>query len=307
MKKYLLILFIAATVLNSCEFDDIDVSYGTTSAFFWNQNYNRNVVVGEGLKFKPGIVLSGLVANDKNRVVKYIIDPSLVTGSTKSILPSKYYTLGHPTDIVIKAGEFIGYLDVKLDSVAFLSDPKSLTGEYVLPVKLIGSNDVDSINASKNYMLESISYWAKQHGNYYYSGSAVKKTAGTTVSTVNYEDFKNTANSIRQLLTVNPTTLKIVADKTAPSIDPAKNKYSFYLSVSSLGGGNVVISSDPSSTIVVSPNGTSSYDEASKTFTLNYKYKDGANDMEISEKMVFRNRIRDVQADGNGVNEYRGF
>lgn len=307
MKKYILLLFVAATIFNSCKFDDIEDSYGTTSAFFWNQNYNRNIVIGEGLIFKPGIVLGGLVANDKSRVVKYVIDPSLVTDPSKSVLPANYYTLGNQTDITIKAGEFMGYLDVKMDSVAFLSDPKSLTGEYVLPVKLTGSNDVDSINANKNYMLVSISYWAKQHGNYFYNGTAVKKTAGATVATVNYEDLKNTANSIRQLLTVNPTTLKLVADKTAPSIDPAKNKYSFYVTVASLGGGNVVISADPASTIAVSPMGASSYDEATKTFTLNYKYTDGANEVEISEKMVFRNRIRDVQSDGLGVNEYRGF
>jgi len=48
----------------------------------------------------------------------------------------------------------------------------------------------------------------------------------------------------------------------------------------------------------------STYDAATKTFTLNYKFIDGVNEVEVSETMVFRNRIRDIN-NGQGVNEWR--
>ena len=304
MRKFIFLLFATATMLYSCEYGEIEFSY-PTSVYFYNQEYNRNIVVGEGLKFRVGVLLCGVISNNKSRVVKYTIDPSLVTNPSKSVLPSNYYTLGHATDIVIEKGEFIGYLTVVMDSVAFLSDPKSLTGEYVLPVRITGCQDVDSVNASKNYILMSVSYWAKQHGNYTYSGKAVRKTGNIVVDTLEYKDFPNIQNSIRQLITVGPTTLSLVADMSPSSKDPAKNKFSFYVTVAPLGGGNVTISSNPSSAIKVSPNGTSTYDAATKTFTLNYKYTDGIYDVEVSEQMVFRNRIRDVQKNGEGVNEWR--
>jgi hypothetical protein len=307
MKKYIIIVFVALSFLYSCGFDDIDAEYGTTVVLFWNQEYNRNIVVGEGLKLKAGVVLGGLLTNNEDRVVQYTLDGSLVTDDSKTILPASYYTLGHASNIVIHRGEFIGYLDIVIDSVAFLSDPKSLTGEYVLPFRITGSNDIDSINLSKDHMVVSISYWAKQHGNYYYSGTAVRKQDGAVVQTIEYKDNPSLANSIRKLETVGPNTLKVIADPSATSADPAKNKYSFYVSVASLGGGEVTIGADPASSIAVSPMGSSSYDHTSKTFTLNYTYTDGNQQVEISEQMVFRNRIRDVQADGQGVNEYRGF
>jgi hypothetical protein len=303
MKKYILIFFATAAILSSCHYEDIEPSY-TTIVLFWHQEYNRNIVVGEGLKFSPGIILGGVIDNEKDRLVKFVIDPSLVTNPSKTVLPASYYTLSHPTDIVIKKGDHLGFLNVKMDSAAFLADPKSLTGEYVLPIRITGSNDVDSVNAVKDHLMMYISYWAKQHGNYNYSGQAVKKSGGTVVETLQYSDFLNVANSIRSFTTVGPTTLKLGADMTSASKDPAKNKYSFYVTLASLGGGNVTISSDPASSIAVQPNGVSTYDAANKTFTLNYKYIDGVNEVEVSETMVFRNRIRDVN-NGQGVNEWR--
>jgi hypothetical protein len=55
----------------------------------------------------------------------------------------------------------------------------------------------------------------------------------------------------------------------------------------------------------VTPNGSSTYDEANYTFILNYKYSSGGFDYEVADTLTFRNRIRDVQEDGLGVNEWR--
>jgi hypothetical protein len=198
-----------------------------------------------------------------------------------------------------------GYVGIELDSVAFLADPKSLTGEYVIPFRLTGSNDVDSINSAKDYMIISVSYWARQHGNYCYSGQTVKKQDASVIETVTYENTSTISESIRQLITVGPQALLVKADATATSKDPGKGKFTFRIEAPSSGGGEVQISSAPGSAIEISPNGSSTYDADSRTFYLNYKYNDGTYDCEATDTLVFRNRVRDIQADGQGVNEWR--
>lgn len=303
MRKNIFILLVLSVVLGSCGFEEETISFGTTSAYFYNQNYNRNLVVGEGLKLKAGIMFSGLIDNDKNRVVSFAIDQSLVpTG--KTLMPSAYYTLSSTSEFVVPKNEEQGYVDIKIDSTAFLADPKALTGEYVIPFRLTGSNDVDSINSAKDYMVLSVNYWAKQHGNYNYSGQTIRKSA-TANETVVYKNNTTISESIKQLVTVGPKTLKVVADATTGSKDPGVGKFTFNLEVPTTGSGEVLISGTPGAPIQVAGNGSSTYDAAKHTFYLKYKYTDGAFQCEATDTLVFRNRVRDVQSDGKGVNEWK--
>lgn len=307
MRKNIFILLILSGFIASCGFDDEVISYGTTSVYFYNQEYNRNIVVGEGLNLKAGIMFSGELDNTKDRAVNYIIDESLVTDDALTLLPEEYYTLSDASKFLIEKGEEQGYVEIVIDSVAFVNDPKALTGEYVLPFRLIQSSDVDSINADKDYMIMSISYWAKQHGNYYYSGQTIRKQGGEVVDTLNYEYVSSNSESCRQLITVGYNTMQLIADESSSSKDPLVNKLAFYLEVPTLGGGEVAISNEPDAAIEISANGASTYDEANKIFYLNYKYNDGTYDCFALDTLEFRNRIRDVQSDGQGVNEWRGF
>ena len=304
MRKNIFIVLILSAILGSCGFEDDDLAFGKTSAYFYNQDYNRNIVVGEGLNLKAGIMFSGLIDNNKDRIVKYVIDPSVISIGTKTVMPSNYYTLTNGTEFVIPKGEHQGYVGIEIDSTAFLADPKSLTGEYVLPFRLTSSSDVDSINSMKDLMVVSVSYWAKQHGNYYYSGQTVR-TSGATVETLTYTNTSTISESIRQLTTVGPKAMLVKADATVGSKDPGKGKFAFHIEAPSAGSGDVVVSAAPGSAIQLSPNGTSSYDAASRKFFLKYKYTDGAYSCEATDTLVFRNRVRDVQADGQGVNEWR--
>ena len=54
---------------SSCGFDDYDISYPEKKVLFTYQQYNRQLVVGEGLKLKVGFVFSGLPENDRDRLV----------------------------------------------------------------------------------------------------------------------------------------------------------------------------------------------------------------------------------------------
>lgn len=88
------------------------------------------------MKLNIGITFSGVLHNNQDRVFDYEIDPSLVPMG-KKILPTHYYTCNNASQIVVSKGELKGYLTVELDSVLFLNDPRSLTGEYVIPIRLL--------------------------------------------------------------------------------------------------------------------------------------------------------------------------
>lgn len=286
----------------ACQYEDYDIAYEKTSTYFVHQEYNRNIVVGEGLRLKAGIMFGGLIGNPEERKVQFEIDPALVPDG-KTIMPANYYTLEDVNTITIPAGETQGYLPVTMDSALFLADSLSMTGDYVIPVRLTGSQDVDSIVEGKDYQVMSVSYWAKQHGYYYYNGTSVKKENGSIVSSDHYESLRSENDGIRELSTVGPTKLKMVAATKGP--DPSKGVYSVLIDVPTHGGGNVVISSAIDSGAGVTPEGASTYDEENKTFILNYAYSADGFDYSVSDTLVFRNRIRDVQSDGQGVNEWR--
>jgi uncharacterized protein DUF1735 len=304
LNNFLIAILAAILTLSSCQYDDYDVKFVYTSVYFANQEYNRNIVVGEGLELKTGVQFGGLINNPTERIVKYVIDPGLVPVG-KTILPVNYYTLGNPTDIIIPAGVAQGYLTITFDSLAFLADPVSLTGEYVLPLRITDAVSIDSINEVKDYNVMSISYWAKQHGYYYYHGTSVKSQASVEISSEHYESLSNETDGVRELKTVGATELQMMSALKGP--DPSIGVYSLIVDVPTKGGGAVSITSAAESVEVVTPNGTSSYDEASKTFILNYAYSSAGFDYVVADTLTFRNRIRDLQADGQGVNEWRGF
>jgi hypothetical protein len=308
MKKYIIhaTLAVVAMLSYSCSFDDNEIVYSYTSVLFPYQDYNRNIMVGEGLSLNVGITMAGVINNDRDRVVQYIIDPSLITESGKSILPSSYYKCENTSQMVVPKNSLKGYMHVELDSTLFLGDKKSLTGEYILPIRLVSSSDVDSISPDLGFIRISISYYARQHGYYTYSGNIVKTKAGN-VTSADYSNQPSVTDSRRFLNTVGPDRFRVEADATNAA-DPATGVYTFLLDVPVNGGGNVTISADPDSPVQVYPDGASTYNVESKTFTLNYTYTaaDGTT-CKVSESLVFRNRIRDVQSNGLYINEWRGF
>lgn len=303
MKKNLLLILGICLIAFSCKFDDEEITTGYTSVYIPNQDYNRNVVVGEGLEVKVGVVLAGILDNKQDRSVNFQLSPELILINGQSLLPDNLYTLSNESSISIPKGELKGYLSVKLDSTTFLTDPKALTGEYILPLQLTTSGDIEKINEEKNYIRLSVSYFAKQHGNYTYHGTS---TASDGTSS-HYENRATETNSFRLLQTIGPKKLQLVADPT-DNIDPLKNKVILNLEVATRGGGTVTLSTDENSPIAIQAVGESKYDEPSKTFYLNYRYTD-ANGLThtAADTLTFRNRIRDVQANGLYLNEWRGF
>ncbi len=293
---------VATSVFVSCGFEDDIVEYPTKAMLFTYQDYNRELVVGEGLKFKLGVVFAGLERSDRDRKATYEIDPSLVPDGC-TLLPSDYYQCSDPSAIVVKKGELKGYMPVTLDSLKFVSDPVSLTGNYVIPFRLVAA-DADTIPDGKDYMVLHLKYLAKQFGYYQYSGKSVDENG----EAFSYQFVSTETTSVRELVTAGPTTLRMLADPYGTAADPAKTYgFSMLLDVPTSGGGAVSITADPASGVVVTANGESTYDASSKTFVLRYKYTAGGKEYTAEDILKFRNRIRDDQGNGVSINEWEGF
>jgi hypothetical protein len=300
-----------------CKFDDPELTYPYTSALFTYQDYTRNIVVGEGLKLNAGIVLAGVVDNRSDRVVKYIVDNDLVPDYMQieqgvSILPPAYYTLGHSSEITIPKGQLRGYLPIVMDSIAFLADSKSITGEYILPFRLVKPADVDTILYEKSYVRMSISYFGKHHAYYQYSGDFYKIMDGVVYDFKAYT-YVWTANESRRFIkTAGATKFLMVAD-AQNTADPLNivtgtnitGRVSFFINVP-VTGTSVTFEVNPDSPYEVRPSGDSSYDPETRTFHLEYEWTlDDETVCRVVEDLVYRNRIRDDQGNGIYINEWR--
>ncbi len=309
MKRYLFFIapLLILAVLTSCKFDDEEVAYPSSKMLFTYQTFNRQVVVGEGLDLQIGVVFSGYLENKSERIARCQFDPTVIPTSipAKTQLPASLYAnpVGSTFDIVVPKGSLKGYYTMHIDSLAFVSDSRALTGEYVVPVRIVEAIGADQINPDKATTVISLSYLGKQYGKYTYNGTRTSASGSET-----YKSDPLNANSVRQMITRGANQFLVYADQVGTN-DKNKGKVAFLVTVPVHGGGAVTITAAPvaDSPLTVTPDGASSYDEASKTFTLRYKYTDGGVEYKAVDYMYFRDRIRDDQGDGRVLYEWRGF
>ncbi|HBF05246.1 MAG TPA: hypothetical protein DDW28_03820 [Prevotella sp.] len=237
MKKIILSMMAACAMLfaTSCENGDVefdDFDYQTVS--FAKQTPVRTIVLGESEypneldnqhKFKLQVTLGGSRNLNKEHKVKIVVDNGLCDGLTFSDghqvtpLPAEYYQL--PSDIItIPAGKAWDGIEVQLTD-AFFADPKALSLNYVLPVRIVEALDGDSILAGQkkqnvenpvwqnaanwdvapqNYQLLALVYKNPYHGAWISHGTDNIDFDGTT-SEVNREAEYFERNEIRYLTT----------------------------------------------------------------------------------------------------------
>lgn len=314
MKKALLVL-ILGVVLVSCYKDYID-DYDYDGIYFPYQTDVRTFVVGEGMKIEVGAALGGVRDNGKDRLVTFSLDNSLIASAlalmkagaqyikdavipvnTLSPLPANYYTLSDNSKMVIKAGQHMGSVVVKVDSAKFVTDPLTLYANYAIPFYIV-SADADTILSSKRSAVIGVHYENMLFGNYWHGGvTTVKDPAGATISTILYYTAVNQPeNKVWKLKTVGPNTLV-----TNGYSDQTTAKEEMLLT---LEGTTISVSTRTGSTFAVTPNGASTFNRAkllqNRKILLNYKYTNAAgNTCFAQDTLTFRNRIRD------GVNEWQ--
>lgn len=315
MKKTSIFILLAA-IMASC-YDDYVKDYDYDGVYFPYQENVRTFVVGEGMKIEVGAVLAGVLENKKERVIHYRIKNELVTpevlknmqngqkyikNSVSGIaelepVPENYYTLSHPSEMVIHKGEHGGTVTVQADSAQFLADPKTLKANYALPF-YIESADADSIIEPMRYAVIGVKYENMLFGNYWHGGVRIVKDAGgTALDTIAYyTQVPQPESKVWTLSTVAPFELE--TNGLADDADKGSMKLTLQ------PDGSIVVGKSSSSGINVLPDGESRFNRAKllqdRKIYLKYKYDNGDGTTSyVTDTLTFRNRIRD------GVNEWQ--
>lgn len=314
MKKLLIILILSVAMV-SC-YKDYIKDYTSEGVYFPFQTDVRTMVVGEGMKIQIGVDLGGVMENTKDRIVNFKLDNSLITPailtsmknssltyikngvssvSTLLPLPANYFTLSNSSTMVIKSGQHMGSVVLKVDSAAFLADAATLNPNYVLPFYITDAKP-DSILVTKRYAIIAVKYENMLFGNYWHGGVTRVDSAGVSVKPIiYYTSIPTTENKIWVLTTIGPNSL--VAHGYSNQIT-TKNEMTLTLNET-----NITVSSATGSTYIVLPDGASTFNRAKllqdRRIVLSYKYVSGVKTFYAQDTLTFRNRIHD------GVNEWQ--
>jgi hypothetical protein len=221
MKKYFLIIVTIAGLFSCHNAEKTFPDFDYQSGYFPYQFPVRTLVLGDYIydnandnahKFLISVALGGLYENTRDRKFTFAVDNSLCNnilfkagGDPIKALPSNYYTLSSPDQIVVSAGDYNGGVTVQLTD-AFFSDPLAIKNTYVVPLRLKSSADVDTILsgnstnpaadvriatqwnvAPKNFTMFAVKYINEYHGNYFHYGSnQVKDASGAVVESTTY-------------------------------------------------------------------------------------------------------------------------
>ena len=317
MKKLLAFIILSVAAV-SC-YEDYIHDYIYTGIYFPYQIDVRTFVVGEDMKIEIGAALGGVRKNNIDREVTFRIDPTLITpavlaqmkGSSLTFIkeavvpvaalqlaPSNYYTLSNTSKMIIKAGQHMGSIVVKADSVNFLNDSiNTLWATYALPF-YIEKADADTILESKRYNIVGLKFENMLFGNYWHGGQARIERPGLPDSIYTYKTEIPTAEAkIWVLTTSGPSTLRCngYLDQTA-----SKSQMKLILK-----GNKVYVDSVKNATYLIQPDGESLFNNAKllqeRKIFLKYKYLNPGNGWtyHCTDTLKFRNRIRD------GINEWQ--
>lgn len=188
MKKSLLFLVMITIAALSCskKVDHPDFDYQTV--YFAYQYPVRTITFGEDIfsteldnqgKFKIMATTGGVYYSKRNVTLDVAVDETLLGngmtfgpgGSDVLAMPKQYYALAS-NKIVIPEGGLSGGVEVQL-SESFFADPNAIRNAYVIPLRITGVSNADSILSTKNFVLYAVKYVNDWHGNYLRRGKDV--------------------------------------------------------------------------------------------------------------------------------------
>lgn len=216
MKKLILLSCIFLVVFYSCSNKDaVFPDYKYSTVYFPYQSPIKTLVLGEDIydnsldnqhKCLIMATMGGVYQNKRDITLSAVVDPSLAqnlkfesaSGDAVLAMPDNYYSLTTGKDhmILIPSGKFMGGLEVQLTD-AFFQDPRSIKNTFVIPMRITGvvnadsvlsgkssltspdrRNPADWITLPKDYVLFAVKYINPYHGTYLRRGIDNVKGAG---------------------------------------------------------------------------------------------------------------------------------
>lgn len=226
MKKNLIYLSLASLLLSftACESSDNEFpDFDYQTVYFANQYALRTLELGEDMfvdnsidnehKVVINAAWGGGYTNRENVVIDYVVDESLCDGlyfkDTEiplTPMPASYYQLASDK-INIPSGSIMGGVEVQLTD-AFFADEKSLSNNYVIPLRMTGVIGADSILQGeaavadpvltnnghwtvqpKNFVLYAVKYVNPQHGEYLRRGVDQAVINGVSSQIVRHQQY----------------------------------------------------------------------------------------------------------------------
>lgn len=327
LKKYFLIslILIIAIGFYSCRnFEVTHPDFKFTSGYFPYQFPVRTLVLGDYIydnsndndhKFVISVHMGGVYKNEKDRKFKIEIDNELTDsllfntdGDTIRFMPDKYYTL-NSNFITIPKGKQFGGVTVQLTD-AFFDDSLTIGLSYVVPLKLVSSNDVDTIlrgraavadpdiritsdwvNVPKDFTLFAVKYINEFEGSYFRFGkSKVKDAFNATIEDSLYKADYVVDNPVSKLKT---TKRHQVSFSTSFYSQKISGNAEMLLT---FDGDNCTVSAANGSSYQISGNGSfekKAFEWGNKErngIVLNYSISDGNYTYEANDTLVVRDR-----------------
>lgn len=331
MKKILILALVSLTVLAGCknqdnEFPDFDY----TTTYFPYQYPVRTLVLGDysydntndnNHEFLISADVAGVYSNTKDRVLNIKVDESLCKNAlfsstytsltdTIRVMPSNYYTLSSSDKLVIPAGKFYGSIVVKLND-AFFDDPLAIKLGYVIPVRIVGTADVDSVlqgkaivanpdprvtanwsTTPKNFTMFAVKYINPYDGQYLHRGfSIVKDASGTQVEDSVYRTKYIENNELWRLYTTGKNQVSVQGSMRSKKFSGTIN---LLLDFSSDGVCTVKQNTGSAYTITGSGKFVKDADswgnQKRDAIFLNYQFSNGSYNYSAADTLVIRDR-----------------
>ena len=326
MKKILIILTLFS-VLVSCENQENEFAdFDYTSGYFPYQYPVRTLVLGDYIydntndnnhKFLISAAMGGVYANTKDRVFDIALAPELCnkvlfesTKDTVRLMPSSYYTLSSSNKLTIPAGEVNGNIEVQL-SDAFFNDPLSVKNTYVIPVRLLGSADVDTVlqgkttkqnpdprvtghwtTVPKDFTMFAVKYINPYHGKYLHRGaSAVKDASGSVVEKTVYRQKYNVDDEVWSLVTTGKNQVSVTGTARSSIVTG-----SLKMLLDFSDNGTCTIKEATGSVFTITGTGKFVDDgdewgnKKRDAIHINYQFTSGTNNYSATDTLVIRDR-----------------
>ncbi len=195
MKNTVIIIILLGFLLSGC-YDEFRNDYPYTTVAFSTAmgglsttgELGRTVVMGAGLEMQFGVYIAGLLENDKEWWADYIVDASLLNGTSYDLMPENYYTLSNDNRITIPSGEYVGKITVTLDSAAFVNDSRATGYNLAIPIRLTDTN-ADSLLSSQSTKILVIKYINVYDG--YYDQTGTYETTSSAEGLINQGSISN--------------------------------------------------------------------------------------------------------------------
>ena len=174
--KYFFICFIIV-VITSC-YEEFANDFDYSTVYFASQNPLRTVVADSNMKIKVGVAIGGKRTVHKDDWATFVIDSTLLTGTTFTLMPEDYYIMSNDNKMTI-SNPNLAIADIEINfTEAFYNDPNAVNKYYAIPFKITDYN-LDSIGKSptgtlKDYTIVAVKAISKYHGTYYVRGLMVK-------------------------------------------------------------------------------------------------------------------------------------